>query len=125
MCPLNRGGSDPAARPAIVARAEQTEVTDVEDDVNRPVANVVDAIEVGAKLLDVGFQPRHVAERLVEIGEQRLKGDQNTDAQGAVNDFSTAQAEDRDRGQAGEGRGRASKRLFQNPRTCSALIIRA
>ena len=65
---------------ALVARARLAGPR-AEDRVDRPVANIVDPIEVGAKLLDLGSQPGQIVERLVETGKQRLKCHQGADAQ--------------------------------------------
>ena len=94
--PLAASGRRPSSR----RQARST----ANDRVDRPVAHVVDAVEVGAQLLDVGSEPRQVLKRLIEVGQQRLKRDQHADAQAAVNDFATAQAEDHDRGQARQRR---------------------
>ena len=117
MCPLSRQRFRSRLRIGWLSSpgGEQIEVIECKDRVDRPIANVVDAIEVGAKLLDVGAEPRQIAERLIEIGEQRLKRHQNADAQAAENDFLTAQAEDRDRGQAGEGRGEGQQESIPEP----------
>ena len=108
------------------AGSSRTAAARGEDRVDRPVAYVVDPIEVGAKLLDVGAEPGQIAKRLIETGQQRLKRHQNADAQAAVDDLAAAQAEDHDRRQAREGRGeRPARACPRTPATCSALIIRA
>ncbi len=68
------------------------------------MAHVVDALEVGAEFLDVGPQTRKILERLIETGQQRLKGDQDSEGHDPHRDLVTAQAQDHDRGHRGQER---------------------
>ncbi len=128
MCPLSRRGLGREARrlSASLRGLERDLAADVKTRVDRPVANVVDAVKVGAKLLDVGPEPRQIAERLVEIGQQRLERHQNADAQAADDDFvdPPGRGPRSPSGSPEQGGGRA-RAYPRTPRDCSALIIRA